>query len=63
MFKPFQIGAKGSSVQKIQEALNIDADGSFGPGTDAAVKAFQKKEGMPVTGIVDEETYRRILMK
>ena len=54
---------KGPNVKKFQEGLGIDADGSFGPGTEVAVKTFQKKEGLPVTGIVDEETYRRILMK
>lgn len=62
-FKPFKKGSKGASVKKVQESLALKADGDFGPGTEAAVKAFQKKENMPVTGIVDEETYRRILMK
>jgi len=62
-FKTLKKGSKGPNVKKFQEALGIDADASFGPGTEAAVKTFQKKEGMPVTGIVDEETYRRILMK
>lgn len=63
MFKPFKIGSKGAAVIEIQEALGIGADGQFGPGTDKAVKAFQTKEKLPVTGIVDEETYRRIKMK
>jgi hypothetical protein len=63
LFKPFKIGAKGDSVVKIQEALGLKTDGAFGPGTEGAVKNFQKKEGLPVTGVVDEETYRRILMK
>lgn len=63
VFKPFKIGAKGPSVQKVQEGLGINADGQFGPGTEAAVKAFQKKESLPINGIVDEETYRRIQMK
>ncbi len=61
LFKPFKIGAKGASVKKIQEALGVKpAEGNFGPITDKAVKAFQKKEGLPVNGVVDEETYRRI---
>ena len=63
MFKTLKKGSKGPNVKKFQEGLGIDADGSFGPGTEAAVKAFQKKESLPITGIVDEETYRRILMK
>ena len=31
-------------------------DGIFGPATEAAVKAFQRDWGLPVTGIVGEET-------
>ena len=60
LFKPFKKGAKGKGVTNIQQALKLKADGEFGPATEKAVKAFQKKEGMPVTGIVDEETWRRI---
>lgn len=60
-FKPFKIGAKGSSVKKVQEALGLTADGQFGPGTDKAVKAFQKKSSLPVTGVVDATTYKKIL--
>jgi peptidoglycan L-alanyl-D-glutamate endopeptidase CwlK len=33
-----------------------DLDGSFGPGTEAAVIAFQKQNGLPPTGIVDSQT-------
>ncbi len=60
-FKPFKVGAKGSSVKKIQEALGLNADGDFGPGTDKAVKDFQKKNKLTVNGIVDSVTYKKIL--
>lgn len=60
-FKPFKVGAKGSSVKKIQQALGLTADGDFGTGTDKAVKDFQKKSKLPVTGIVDITTYKKIL--
>ena len=60
-FKSFKVGAKGSSVKKVQEALGLAADGEFGPGTDKAVKAFQKKSDLPVTGVVDITTYKKIL--
>ena len=60
-FKPFKVGAKDSSVKKIQEALGLNADGEFGPGTDKAVKDFQKKSKLPVNGIVDIKTYKKIL--
>lgn len=64
LFKPFKKGAKGVEVKKVQEKLAIKPiDGDFGPGTETAVKNFQKVNKLPVTGIVDEETYRRIMMK
>jgi len=50
-------------VEKIQKRLqgpvcgDIEADGKFGAATEKAVKTFQAKTGIAVTGIVDEETY------
>ncbi|WP_088554756.1 PGRP and LysM peptidoglycan-binding domain-containing protein [Calderihabitans maritimus] len=32
-------------------------DGIFGPRTEAAVKAFQRQKGLPVTGVVDTNTW------
>jgi hypothetical protein len=60
-FKAFKIGAKGSSVKKVQEALSLVADGDFGTGTDKAVKDFQKKNKLTVNGVVDIITYKKIL--
>jgi hypothetical protein len=57
-FKPFKIGSKGEAVYKVQTLLGINADGDFGPGTEKAVKAFQKKSSLPVTGIVDQATLK-----
>ena len=31
-------------------------DGIYGPATMIAVTSFQRREGIPVTGIVDERT-------
>ena len=59
-FKPFKLGAKGDSVKKVQELLGIKADGDFGAGTEKAVKSFQKKVGIPVTGIVDAATLKAL---
>ena len=36
-------------------------DGIYGPSTMVAVTAFQRKSGIPVTGIVDEYTWDRIV--
>ena len=60
LFKTFKKGSKGQGVKNIQTALKLNADGEYGPATVAAVKAFQKKEKMTVTGNVDEETWRRL---
>jgi len=59
-------GTKGASVERIQRALAAlgsdvgRPDGSFGPKTEAAIKAAQKKAGLPETGIVDAATLRAI---
>ena len=56
-------GSKGEDVQKVQQLL-IDqgyltgvADGDFGNKTEKAVMDFQKDHDLPVTGIVDDETF------
>lgn len=36
-------------------------DGIYGPGTMVAVTAFQRREGLPITGITDEITWDRIV--
>lgn len=36
-------------------------DGIYGPGTMVAVTAFQRREGLPVTGITDQLTWDRIV--
>jgi hypothetical protein len=60
LFTPIKVGSKGQGVKNIQALLKLKADGDFGPGTEKAVKAFQSKEKLPVTGIVDEETFRHL---
>lgn len=57
-------GQTGDKVKEIQEALlkagevlpKYGADGDFGSETLAAVKSFQKKNGLPETGEVDGAT-------
>lgn len=54
--------ANGDSVRKLQAALTragfaCGQDGIFGPGTEAAVKAFQAAKGMPQDGIVGPEIW------
>jgi hypothetical protein len=48
-----KLGSKGPAVRRLQRALKLNQDGQFGPITETAVKAFQKKNGLTETGIVD----------
>ena len=41
----------GDAVKQMQAALGVPADGSFGPMTEAAVRAFQRKHGLVPDGI------------
>jgi peptidoglycan hydrolase-like protein with peptidoglycan-binding domain len=65
------IGSRGDSVRQMQEQLNaianvysviprVAVDGTFGPQTEAAVRAFQETFGLPANGIVDLPTWYRI---
>lgn len=48
---------KGPSVIHLQQRLNIPADGVFGSGTQAAVKAFQLAHGLKADGVVGPATW------
>ncbi len=50
-------GMKGAPVKRLQEKLGIDADGDFGPGTERALKAYQKENGLVVDGIAGPDTF------
>jgi len=50
-------GSRGAAVAALQRALGIGADGAFGPGTTAAVKAFQSSRRIPATGVVGRTTW------
>lgn len=39
------------------------ADGNFGRYTEEAIKEFQQKNGLKATGVVDDETYSRLLFE
>ena len=59
-------GANGDPVRKIQQRLselhlyNGIADGSFGGGTESAVKTFQKANGLNPDGCVGDQTWGRL---
>ena len=51
---------KGEPVKRIQKAVGVKADSYYGPSTVKAVKAFQKKHGLGVDGIVGDKTWAAI---
>ncbi len=53
-------GSHGSAVKALQKALRITADGSFGPQTEAAVKAAQGSARIARTGVVATVTWKAI---
>jgi peptidoglycan hydrolase-like protein with peptidoglycan-binding domain len=48
------------SVKQLQIALHVNVDGNFGPETEAAVRALQARNGLPVNGVVDTQTWSTI---
>lgn len=52
-----KVGSTGEDVKKIQNKLGIEADGIFGSGTEAAVKAWQAENGLAADGIVGKNTF------
>ena len=59
-------GSTGSAVNKLQNVLNehgydLAVDGIFGPKTQAAVRDYQKKNGLKLDGIVGKETWGSLL--
>ena len=53
-------GSKGDTVKKLQECLGLDADGDFGRGTEAALKAWQVENGCTPDGIAGPQTLGKI---
>lgn len=50
-------GAEGVEVAVLQAQLGIEADGRFGPQTEAAVTKAQQEAGLAPTGVVDGPTW------
>jgi peptidoglycan hydrolase-like protein with peptidoglycan-binding domain len=53
-------------IQQVQERLKVEGvdpgpvDGVMSPRTEAALRQYQEKHGLTVSGAADEETLRRL---
>ena len=56
-----RVGSKGHDVKRMQVALGITADGSFGPGTEAALKKWQSANGLTADGVAGPKTLAKLL--
>lgn len=68
VYPTIRYGSKGEYVTILQELLvkngsTIKIDGIFGIGTQSAVRAYQKKNGLVVDGIVGPKTWGKLLEK
>ncbi len=66
-----RLGSRGNDVQLMQQRLksisiyypsipDLNADGIFGPATEASVIAFQRLMGIPSDGIIGQQTWNLI---
>lgn len=65
-YRMVSYGSTGSAVRELQEALNrhgyhLDVDGVFGEKTKAAVRSYQKKNGLLLDGIAGDETWGSLM--
>jgi len=63
---PLKKGALGQATRRVQEWLNLHniglgIDGDFGQITELKVKQFQEYHGFQPTGIVDAETFKKLV--
>ena len=54
---PSASSSRTDTVKRLQEALHVQADGTFGPETEAAVKRMQAERGIAVDGVVGPQTW------
>jgi peptidoglycan hydrolase-like protein with peptidoglycan-binding domain len=60
---PLVIGSQAPLVAEVQKALQVTADGIFGPQTDAAVRRYQSRAGLEVDGIVGPTTWSTLFAR
>ncbi len=53
-------GSKGADTRLVQKLLKVPASGKYDAKTEAAVRAFQGKHGLPTTGVVATLTHNAL---
>lgn len=53
-------GLSGEPVRILQQKLGVEADGIFGGGTDAALRAYQSQNGLDADGIAGPDTFTQM---
>lgn len=56
VYETIRVGSRGPTVRAVQEELEIGADGIFGRGTEAHVKAWQEENGLTPDGIMGPQS-------
>ena len=60
---PLKLGSEGELVTLVQRALDVPADGVYGPGTEAAVRRFQGAAKLVSDGVVGPQTWAALFTK
>jgi putative chitinase len=55
-----KVGSMGNEVKQLQQKLGLTADGSFGTGTEKAVKDWQTANGLKADGLVGDGTWSKM---
>ena len=63
-----KVGDRGEAVRQLQAGLNRDypaysklvVDGDFGPATEAVIREFQRRAGLPVDGVAGFSTLAKL---
>ena len=57
----YVIGQKNAQIAVAQKALALTPDGAFGPQTQVALVSWQKRAGVPITGVLDKATWAKLV--